>query len=151
MFEFTTQPPLYMNVITIYFIFLPFLMASAIYMAIKKKFALHYKMQLSIFIITLMVIVIFEVGVRLSGGFSAFMKTSNADMTYMTLFLALHILIALISVVLYFLVVFSAYKEIKLHKEPLIQNHKLFGSLVFLGMSITSFMGTTIYYYLFVY
>ena len=151
MFEFTTQPPLYMNVITIYFMMLPFLMVSAIYMAIKKKFDLHYKMQLSIFIMTLIVIVIFEVGVRLSGGFSAFMQTSNANMTYMTLFLVLHILIALVSVVLYFLVIYSAYREIKLHKEPLIYNHKLMGRLVFLGMSITSVMGTTIYYFLFIY
>jgi len=151
MFEFTTQPPLYMNVITIYFMMLPFLMASAIYMAIKKKFTLHYKMQLSIFIITLIVVVIFEVGVRLSGGFSAFMQTSNANMTYMTLFLVVHILVALVSVVLYFLVIYSAYREVKLHKEPLIHNHKFLGRLVFLGMSITSIMGTTIYYFLFIY
>jgi putative membrane protein len=130
---------------------LPFLMMSAIYMAIKKRFMLHYKMQFLIFIITLIVIVVFEVGVRLSGGFNAFMQTSNANLNYMTLFLIVHIFIAIISVILYFLVVLSAYRELKLHKKPFIHNHKLFGSLVFLGMSITSMMGTTIYYYLFIY
>lgn len=100
---------------------------------------------------TLIVIVIFEVGVRLSGGFSAFMQTSNANLNYMTLFLIVHILIALVSVVLYSVVIYSAYREVKLHKEPLVHNHKLLGRLVFLGMSITSMMGTTIYYFLFIY
>jgi putative membrane protein len=151
MFDFTTTPPLYMDGITLYFIMLPFLMAAAIAMAKKGKIELHYKMQLAIFIVTLIVIVIFEIGVRLSGGFSAFMQTSNANLSYMTLFLIVHILIALVSVVLYFLVVYSAYRVIKLKKKPLIKKHKFFGSLVFLGMSITSFMGTTIYYYLFIY
>ena len=151
MFEFTTQPPLYMNIITIYFMALPFLMAGAIFAAIKKKFDLHYRLQLAIFSVTLLVIIIFEVGVRLSGGFSAFMQTSNANMTYMSLFLALHILIALVSVVLYFLVIYSAYREFRLHKEPLVKNHKFLARVVFLGMSVTSIMGTAIYYFLFIY
>ena len=64
-----TKALIYMDIITIYFGLLPFLMASAIYMAIKKRYKLHYKMQLSIFIMTLIVVTLFEVGVRISGGF----------------------------------------------------------------------------------
>jgi putative membrane protein len=130
---------------------LPFLMGGAIVTAIKRKFDLHYRLQLAIFSVTLLVIVIFEVGVRISGGFSAFMQTSNANMTYMTIFLVVHILIALISVVLYSLVIYSAHREYRLYKEPLIKNHKLLARVVFLGMSVTSMMGTAIYYFLFIY
>ena len=151
MFEFTTQPPLYMNMITIYFALLPFLMGSAIYMAIKKRIKLHYTMQLSIFIMTLIVVVIFEVGVRLSGGFSSFMQSSNAHPTYMMIFLVMHILTALVSVVLYSVLIYSAYKEFKLKKEPIVKNHKKLGKLVFLGMTLTSLSGLLIYYFLFIY
>jgi putative membrane protein len=146
-----TSAPFYMDLVTFYFGILPLLMGSAIFMAVKKRYELHYKMQLSIFILTLLVVGVFEVGVRISGGFSAFMEQSNANATFMLVFLVVHILIALATVVLYSILVYSAIKEFRLKSAPIVKSHKKLGMIVFLGMSITSFMGVTIYYLLFAY
>jgi len=146
-----TKAPMYMDIITVYFSILPLLMIVAIVMAVKKKFALHYKMQLSIFVVTLIVVAIFEVGVRVSGGFSAFMQESNASYTPMLLFLVVHVIIAIISVVLYTALIYSSTQQYIFKKEKLSVNHKKMGKLVFAGMSITSLMGLFIYYALFIY
>ena len=146
-----TKALMYMDVITLYFGVLPFLMASAIYMAIKKRYKLHYKMQLSIYVLTLIVVAIFEIGVRISGGFSAFMEQSNANYSYMLIFLVIHVLVAILSVVLYSILIYSSTQQYIFKKEPLASNHKKMGQVVFFGMSITSIMGILIYYFLFMY
>lgn len=146
-----TDAPFYMDLVTTYFAILPFLLLSAIIMAMKKRLELHYKMQLSIFIFTLVMVVIFEIGVRISGGFAEFMKSANVNETFMLLFLVTHILIALASVVAWSILIYSAVKEFKLGAKPFVKSHKKLGMLVYAGMSITSFMGVTIYYLLFIY
>jgi putative membrane protein len=146
-----TNAPFYMDVITCYFAILPFLMGSAIFMAIKKRYELHYKMQLFIFVCTFLIVGVFEIGVRISGGFSAFMEQSNVNATFMLIFLGVHILIALITVVLYSILVYSAIKKFRLKSVPIVVSHKKLGIFVFFGMSITSLMGVMIYYFLFLY
>ena len=146
---FGTNAPLYMDIITLYFSLLPILMGSAIYMAIKKRYKLHKNMQVAIFIVTLVIVALFEVGVRFSGGFDAFMRHSNADYTYMIIFLIIHILVAIVSVVLYSVLIYNALRDSVSDGEYL--SHKKLGIVVYIGMSATSIMGALIYYYLFVY
>ena len=146
-----TKALMYMDIITIYFALLPLLLACAVYMAVKKRYKLHYKMQVSIFVITLIVVAIFEVGVRISGGFSAFMEQSNANYSYMLIFLVIHVLVAVLSVVLYSTLIYSSIQQYIFKQEPLASNHKKMGQVVFFGMSITSIMGILIYYFLFMY
>ena len=154
MFElgfFGTNAPLYMDIITLYFGLLPLLMGVAIYQAVKKRFELHYRMQTTIFVMTLLIVGVFEVGVRVSGGFNAFMEQSNADYLYMLIFLILHILVAFGSVILYSLLMYSSFKEFRLKSEPVVKSHKKLGRVVYLGMSVTSISGVLIYYFLFVF
>jgi len=146
-----TKALMYMDIITIYFALLPLFLTSAIYMAVKKKYKLHYKMQVSIFILTLIIIAIFEVGVRISGGFSAFMEQSNANYSYMLIFLVIHVLVAILSVVLYSTLIYSSTRQYIFKKEPFATNHKKMGQVVFFGMTLTSIMGILIYYFLFMY
>ena len=146
-----TSAPLYMDIITIYFAILPFLMGIGIYMAVKKRYELHFKMQLMTYIATILVVVLFEVGVRLSGGFAFFMQDSNVNYVFMISFLLFHIVVAFVSVVAYSLLVYSGIKEFRLNSPTLIKNHKKFGKLVYLGMAITSITGVMIYYFLFIY
>ncbi len=146
-----TKAPFYMDLITIYFGLLPLLMGSAIIMAMKKKFDMHYKMQLSTFIVTLVVVVIFEIGVRLSGGFNEFMNDSNANYSAMAIFLAIHVIVAVISVVIWAILIYSAIREYKFHKKPIIRSHAKLGRWVYFGMSATAIMGVSIYYFLFAY
>jgi len=146
-----TGAPMYMDIITLYFGLLPLLMGSAILLAVQKKYELHYKAQVTIFVITLLVVGLFEVGVRVSGGFSAFMQESNAHYTFMIVFLVIHIIIALISVVLYSLLIYSAVSEYRLHNTPVVKSHKKLARVVYIGMTMTSLTGVMIYYLLFVF
>ena len=152
MFEagfFGTNAPMYMDIITLYFFTLPFLMGSAIFMAIKKRYELHKKMQMAIFVVTILIVILFEVGVRFSGGFDTFMRYSSADYTYMIIFLILHVLVAIMSVILYSVLIYTALKESKIQNKHI--SHKKLGKVVYAGMSITSLSGLLIYYYLFIY
>lgn len=146
-----TSAPLYMDIVTLYFALLPLLMVAGIVMAVRKKLELHYKMQLSTFIMTLLMVVVFETGVRISGGLPAFMLHANINETFMWIFLIVHIFIALVSVVAWSILVYSAVKEFKLGATPFVKSHKKLGILVYIGMSITSCMGVMIYYFLFMY
>ena len=146
-----TKALMYMDLITLYFGLLPFLMAGAIFTAIQKRYKLHYKMQLSIFVITLIVVAIFEIGVRISGGFSAFMEQSNANYLYMLIFLIFHVFVAILSVGLYTMLIYNSTQQYIFKKEEFAQNHKKMGQVVFFGMSATSIMGILIYYFLFIY
>jgi len=138
-----TNAPMYMDVITLYFGILPLLMGTAIYMAVKKRYELHKKMNLAIYAITLLVVVFFEVGVRLSGGFAYFIQDSNAQYAFLFTFLLFHILVAFVSVVAYSLLIYKTVTKL--------QNHRKFGILVYLGMTVTSITGVMIYYFLFLY
>lgn len=146
-----TNAPFYMDLVTLYFAMLPFLLLGGIVLAVQKKLELHYRFQLSSFVLTLLMVVVFEVGVRISGGFSEYIKTANVNETFMFLFLVVHILIALVSVVAWSILIYSAVKEFKLGAKPFVKSHKKLGMLVYIGMSITSLMGVMIYYFLFVY
>ena len=146
-----TQAPLYMDVITLYFALLPFLLGIGIFHAIKGNQDLHYKIQLGTFTLTLLVVVIFEVGVRLSGGFSEFMQDSNANHSWMVIFLIIHIFVAIVSVIVWSALIYGAVKHYKLDHEYLPAYHKKIGKLVFLGLTATSIMGVMIYYFLFIY
>jgi len=148
---FGTSAPVYMDLVTLYFALLPFLLFAGIVMAIRKKFDLHYKMQLCTFLLTLVMVVVFEIGVRFSDGYSVFIKNANVDADFMLVFLLIHVLIALASVVLWSILVYSAIKEFKLGATPFVKSHKKLGMYVYAGMSITSFMGVLIYYFLFMY
>ncbi len=144
-----TNAPMYMDIITLYFALLPILMGGAIYLAVKKRYSLHKKAQVLIYVATLLVVALFEVGVRFSGGFDEFMKHSDADYSYMIIFLIVHVIIAIASVALYSILIYDALKGAKVGAEYI--SHKRLGVIVYLGMSVTSIMGALIYYYLFVY
>jgi putative membrane protein len=95
-------------------------------------------------------VIIFEVGVRLDGGLNTFMKTSTVDYNFMAILMVIHIIIAVVTVVLWSIILYGAIKKFKVEKVNVDHNHKFFGKIVFLGMSITSVLGISIYYLLFI-
>lgn len=145
-----TAAPTYMDIVTIFFGMLPFLMGYAILMAIRKRFALHHALQLIIFAVNLVVVVIFEIGVRISGGFDTFMLDSSANYTSLVTFLIVHIIIAVISVVLWATLIYKSVKGYNSHTF-MAKPHKQLAKIVYAGMTITSISGIMIYYFLFMY
>jgi putative membrane protein len=145
-----TRALMFMDIVTIYFAMLPFLLAFAIRLAVKGRIDAHRKMQAVIFVVTLLMVVLFEVGVRFSGGFPAFSDNSTFSPLFLWTFLIIHIIIALISVLSWIILIYSSAKQFKEGQmDP--GHHKRLGKKVFLGLTITSVMGCMIYLFLFVY
>jgi putative membrane protein len=144
-----TAAPFYMDFITLFFALLPLLMFLSIRFAVKKEYNKHYLSQLILFAVTLVVVVIFEVGVRVSDGFVEFMKNAHVAYGFMLTYLIVHVSIALASVVLWSALLYSAVKSYKLENNGVSSSHKKVGKLVFLGLTLTSWMGVGIYYLLF--
>ena len=144
------QAPFYMTAVTIYFIILPFLLASSIFQAVKKRYELHFKSQLAIFIFTFIVILYFEIMLRIEGGFLYYKQYTSVSESFMVIYLIIHILIALLGVILWAYLIFSS---IKAYKRKEIENtrHKLLGKIVFSLITISSIMGTGMYFMLFEY
>lgn len=92
-----TRAAVYMDIVTLYFAILPFLLAFSIRQAVVGRIDLHYKSQMVILALTVVMVLIFEIGVRLGGGFVEYVKLSNVSYDFLLLFLAVHILIALLA------------------------------------------------------
>jgi putative membrane protein len=145
-----TSAPFYLDLATTYFAILPFLLAFSIYFAVKKEYKKHFISQAIILGITLTIVIIFEIGVRISGGFLEYSKYSNISFDFMLVFLGIHIQIAIIAVAGWLFLFISSYKDYKNNKLDVIK-HKKIGKAIFTALTISSIMGVCIYLFLFVF
>ena len=143
-----TSAPFYLDFATVYFAILPFLLAFSIYLATKKEYKKHFISQAIILGVTLVVVVIFEIGVRIDGGFLEYSKNSNISYDFLLTFLIIHILIAIFAVggwLYLFISTYKAYKNNSLDTKK----HKKIGKAIFIALTISSIMGIFIYLFLF--
>ena len=143
-----TSAPFYLDFATVYFALLPFLLAFSIYLATKKEYKKHFISQAIILGVTLVVVVIFEIGVRIDGGFLEYSKNSNISYDFLLTFLIIHILIAIFAVggwLYLFISTYKAYKNNSLDTKK----HKKIGKAIFIALTISSIMGIFIYLFLF--
>jgi len=148
-----TRAPFFMDFVTIVVALLPFLVLVAIAMAKVKAYRLHAFTQTVIFIVSIIVVGYFEYGVRLEGGFDAFMQNSNTSHTYALWVLITHIIIATISLIIWTKTIFIAYRETRNSKLPgrFSEEHKKAGIYTFIGIFLTGITGLWVYILLFVY
>ena len=148
-----TRALVFMDIVTLFFAVLPFLVMGAIRFAVKGNYKAHFLSQSIVFSLTLLMVVVFEVGVRMSGGFLAFSEESAVPFTFLTVFLIVHILIALVTVVAWAALIYTASRNYVAtgSGKPDFSTHKLRGKQVFVGICITSLMGCMIYLFLFVF
>lgn len=148
-----TKAPLFMDVVTLIVALLPLIVYGAILLARKKMFILHAIAQNIIFIFSLVVISYFEIGVRVGGGFDAFISESGVEHSYALIVLILHILIAVITLFYWLLTVISGNYQFKKRQLPGIASlvHKKMALKTFLGITFTSFSGIWVYLLLFVF
>ncbi len=150
--DFTlTRAPLFMSLVTLYFIFLPFLIYYASKLARKGRIVRHYKMQIAILIFSILIVFIFEVGVRVSSGFFEYVKLTMIPYNFLSKFLLVHIFIASISLLGWIYLIVKSYISFKKNRSFFETKHKIVGILVFLGISISSIMGFATYVFLFMF
>lgn len=144
-----TKALMYMDIVTIYFALLPFLLAFSIYQAIRGNSKLHYQSQFAILAVTIVMVLIFEIGVRITGGFVEYAKQSPLSYDFLLIFLVVHILIALFAVGGWIYLLISTYKS---YQNGVLENkekHHIIGKWIFTALTVTSIMGCSIYLFLF--
>ena len=148
-----TRAPLFMDVVTLIVAILPLLVYFAIALARKKLFKAHALVQNIIFVVSVIVVVYFEYGVRIGGGFDAFMQGSGVSHTYASIVLGLHVIIAVITLLYWSKTIIMANVQFKRKMIPGVksQEHKILALKTFLGIVFTSFSGIWVYLLLFVY
>jgi uncharacterized membrane protein YozB (DUF420 family) len=144
------KAPLFMTLVTIYFLLLPLFLYIAIRFARKKEFIKHKNLQIAIFFLSLAIVFIFEWGVRSSGGFAEFSKSSIIPYAFLSKFLIVHIFIASITLFGWIYLVLKSYFAFKNDKTFFEKKHKVLGVAVFTGLCISSFMGFATYIFLFI-
>jgi len=139
----------FMDVVTLWFGVLPFLMVLAISFAVRKRFEAHMRLQTFLFAVTLIMVLVFEVGVRVTGGFVTYAEESGVPFPALASLLAVHVLIAVAAVGLWSWQLIDSYR--RYHEGgTVLPGHKRYGKWVFAGMTVTSFLGVLIYLLLFV-
>ncbi len=148
-----TRAPFFMDFITLIVAVLPLLVLGAIAMAKKRAYKAHSFSQTIIFILSVIVVGYFEYGVRLGGGFNAFMEGSSVSHSYALWVLIVHILISVVTLGIWTSTLISAHKDQKINKLPgqFSQAHKKAGIRTFVGIFLTSLTGIWVYLLLFVY
>lgn len=147
-----TKAALYMDVVTLYFAVLPLLLAFCIRFAVKGDYKRHFKSQVAVLGLTLVMVIVFEVGVRISGGFTEFIKHSSVNQYFFYAFLIVHILIALAAVAGWIYLVIASWRTYKSEgfQAEYFKKHKIIGKWIFAALTLTSIMGCMIYLFLFV-
>lgn len=144
-----TSAPFFLDFITIYFAILPILLAISITFAIKGMVKTHFISQGIIIALTLLIVVTFEIGIRISGGFLEYSKNSNHSFDFLLIFLVIHIFIAIIAIAGWLYLFISSYKSYK--KETFdTTKHRKIGTGIFFALTVSCIMGVYIYIFLFV-
>lgn len=140
-----TRAPFFMDLVTIIVAILPLLMMSAITLAVKKQYKYHAIAQKTLFIVSVIVFAYFEAGIRMNGGFNAFMDSSSVSYNYAFMVLVAHIIISVLTLFVWVLTL----SKTKKHLES--NMHKKIAHITFTGIILTSLSGIWVYLLMFVY
>lgn len=145
-----TRALFFMDVVTLYFAILPFLLGMSIRQAVIGNITFHFRSQMAILCLTVVMVIIFELGVRISGGFIEYVKFSPISYDFFLIFLAVHIFVALMSVGGWIYLIITSYKTYSQQGREGMKQHRRMGKWIFAALTLTSIMGCSIYLFLFV-
>jgi putative membrane protein len=148
-----TRAPLFMDIVSVIVAVLPFLIYGAISLAKKKNYRAHESVQKLLFIVTVIVVAFFEFGVRMEGGYKNLMEGSSVGHNYFIYVLIFHIIISVITLILWSMTLYLAKRSKKQSTLPghYSATHKKYGQGTFIGIILTMLTGAWVYALLFVY
>lgn len=138
-----TKAPFFMDFATVMVALLPFLMMIGISLIALRNKA-HSIAQAVLFIVSVIVLICFEIGVSVGGGFEVFMEDSSISHDYAYIVLTTHILVSLFTMFIWAYTLIKAKKHLQEHK------HKKMGNITFFGVIFISISGIWVYRLLFV-
>jgi len=154
MFEagfFGTKAPLFMDIVTFIVVLLPLLVYGSIFLAIKKQLKWHKITQVALFVITLLVVLFFEVGVRIDGGIQKYLTYTDVSDGLVIGFLILHIAIATGAMVVWGRLIYLSFKAEKAGELPgrFSETHRRMTWVTNIAIVLMSLTGWGVYYLLF--
>lgn len=149
-----TKAPFFMDFVTLVVALLPLLVGVAIAFARRGYYALHGIVQGVIFAVSIVVVGYFEYGVRLGGGYEAFVQNTHVSHNYLFVVLMAHILIATVTLGIWASTLLRAYREYR--RGGILPGvgsdaHRRAGVRTFIGISLTSLTGIWVYLLLFLF
>jgi len=154
MFEtgfFGTKAPMFMDIVTLIVVLLPLLVYGSIFLAIKKRLKWHKITQISLFIVTLLVVLFFEYGVRMDGGIKKYLTYTDLSDSFVIGFLMVHIAIATGMMAIWGRLLYLSYKAEKAGELPgkFSETHRRLTWVTNIFILLTSLSGFGVYYILF--
>lgn len=148
-----TRAPLFMDIVSIIVLLLPFLIYGAITLAKRKNYSAHETVQKLLFVVSVIVVAFFEIGVRMEGGYKSLMEGTSVSHDYLLYVLIFHIIISVITLILWIKTLYFAKKYKRQSTLPGMygQAHKKDGQRTFIGIILTMLTGAWVYALLFVY
>lgn len=148
-----TRAPLFMDIVSVIVAALPFLIYGAIMLAKKKKYSAHESVQKLLFWTSVIVVGFFEFGVRMEGGYKNLMEGSSVSHDYLLYVLIFHIIISVITLILWIKTLYFAKRSKKQSTLPGLYSptHKRDGQWTFIGIILTMLTGGWVYALLFVF
>ncbi len=148
-----TRAPFFMDIVTLIVVALPLLLAFVIAMARFGFHKTHISLQYLLLVVSVAVLVYFEYGVRLDGGFARYVQTSGVGSGYITTVLIGHILTALITLFYWTITMINARRDRAYRGLPGVYSptHRTAGIKTFVLITLTSVSGLWVYLLLFVY
>lgn len=144
-----TRAVFFMDLVTLYFAILPFLLGISIRQAVIGNISMHYRSQMVILGLTVVMVIIFELGVRITGGFMEYVKLSPISYDFLLIFLAVHIFVALMAVGGWIYLIITSYRTYIQQGKEGMGKHRRLGKWIFAALTLTSVMGCSIYLFLF--
>ena len=150
---FGTRAPLFMDIVSLIVLLLPFLIGAAIRMAKRRRYNLHETVQKILFVISVVVVLFFEIGVRSEGGYKRLMEGSSVSHHYLFYVLVFHIFIAVVTLVLWIYTLVTAYRFRKSKALPGVYSkaHARDGYRTYIGIWATMLTGAWVYSLLFIF
>ncbi len=147
-----TRAPLFMDEFLMVVALLPFFIGLSIWFAIHKYYGLHRFFQTFLFLTTLIILVYFEYGIHIGGGFSHYMKDSSIDADLAFYFLIFHIIIASITLIMWSFIMKFAIEDRKRRALPGLYSisHRKSGKRVAFMILLTSLTAIGLYWILFI-
>ncbi len=146
-----TRAPMYLDIVGVFFFLLPFLLFFSIRFAVKGEIKKHFVSQAGIFVLTLVFVVIFEIGMRMAGGFQEYIKASPVSQSFFIGFLIVHVLVAIATFNLWSYQLITAVKAYRkgAFSQEMAAKHKKLARILVVGIFVTILQGVGIYYFLF--
>jgi putative membrane protein len=147
-----TRAPMFMDIIVLIIGFLPFLIAFSIWFAINKMYGLHRFLQTVLFLVTMVILICFKYGLYMAGGFDFYIRGSSIDSTIASYFLIFHVVVATITLIMWFAMMKFASADSKRRALPGLYSdtHRKSGKRLAFAIFLTSITGVIVYWMLFI-